>query len=403
MDILVAHTFYRQAGGEDQCVASEVAMLKAHGHNVVEYYLHNDAIAGMSRIAVAARSIWSAPAFCELRALLRAHRPQVVHFHNTFPLMSPSAYYAARAEDVPIVQTLHNFRLVCPNALLYRDGAVCEECLGKSFAWPAIVHKCYHDSRAASATVALMQTAHRVMGTWRNAADVYIALTEASRGKLVAGGLPAEKIAVKPNFSSIDPGRGDGAGGYGLYVGRLSTEKGVSTLLEAWRRLEGNAPLKIAGDGPMAPLVREAAAHDASIEWLGVAPLEKVYDLIGAAGFLIVPSLCYENFPRVIAEAFAKGTPVIASNMGAMAEIVDDGRTGLLFAPAGAGDLAGKVKNIRADPARLLCMREAARQEFVQKFTADANHAMLMNIYARALSAAPIGRRRAAAPAAQKI
>jgi glycosyltransferase involved in cell wall biosynthesis len=389
MNILVAHNFYKQPGGEDQCVAAEVAMLRAHGHNVTQYCLRNESIDAMSRLDVASRTIWSSPAFRELRELFRTLQPQIAHFHNTFPLISPAAYYAARAENIRVVQTLHNFRLCCSNAVLFRDGKVCEACLGKSFGWPGIVHKCYHDSRTASAAIATMVATHRVLGTWQKAVDVYIALTEFSRRKLLEGGLPADKIAVKSNFAYPDPGLGAGTGEYAVFVGRLSAEKGVETLLKGWRHLGGRLPLKLIGDGPLAPLVREAAKNDAMIEWLGNVPLEKVYSLVGQAAFLVLPSQCYENFPRVIIEAFAKGTPVIVAKLGAMAEIVDDGRTGLHFNPGDPIDLAKKVRSILADPWKLPQMRQAARLEFDQHFTADVNHHSLMAIYERALSGRP--------------
>jgi glycosyltransferase involved in cell wall biosynthesis len=387
MNILIAHNFYKQPGGEDQCMAAEVAMLKAHGHEVTQYCLRNDAIDTMSSLEVAGRTIWSRSSFRELRQLFRTRRPQIVHFHNTFPLISPAAYYAARAEKVRVVQTLHNFRLSCANALLFRDGKVCEDCLGKSVAWPGIVHKCYHDSRNAGAVIATMQTVHRMLGTWRKAVDVYVALSEASRRKLIEGGLPADKIVVKSNFAYPDPGPGAGTGRYAMFVGRLAAEKGLETLLAAWQHLGGSLPLKIVGNGPMAAAVQEAAAKDASIQWLGNLPLETVYTLVGEATVLVLPSRCYENFPRVVIEAFAKGTPVIASNLGAMAEIVNDGRTGLHFKAGDPADLAEKLRNILADPLRLARMRQAARQDFDQYFTADVNHKSLMAIYETALGA----------------
>jgi glycosyltransferase involved in cell wall biosynthesis len=399
MNILIAHNFYKQPGGEDQCVAAEVAMLRAHGHEVTQYCLSNDSVDAMGRLELVSRTIWSRPAFRELRQLFRAHRPQIAHFHNTFPLISPAAYYAARAENVGVVQTLHNFRLCCVNALLFRDGEVCEDCLGKAVPWHGIVHKCYRDSRAASTAVATMIATHRALGTWRNTVDVYIALSESSRRKLVEGGLPADKIAVKSNFAYPDPGPGAGRGGYAVYVGRLSAEKGVETLLKAWRQLGGAPPLKLVGDGPMAAAVQEAAAHNTGIQWLRGVSHETVYELVGEAAFLVLPSQCYETFARVVMEAFAKGTPVIVSKLGAMAEIVDDGRTGLHFKPGDPEDLAGKVRSILADPLRLTRMRQAARQTFDQNFTADANHKILMAIYERAMSGR--GRRELQEPGSQ--
>jgi glycosyltransferase involved in cell wall biosynthesis len=387
MKVVVAHNFYREPGGEDQCVAAEVAMLRAHGHEVTEYYLRNESIDSMSRLQLASRMMWSRPAVRELRHLLRARRPQVVHFHNTFPLISPAAYHAARAEDARVIQTLHNFRLLCPNALLFRNGVVCEDCLSKAIPWRGIAHKCYRDDYVASAAVATMLVMHRTLGTWRNAVDKYIALTEFGRRKLVEGGLPADKIAVKSNFAYPDPGPGTGKGGYAVYVGRLSVEKGVKTLLEAWRHLGGLLPLKLVGDGPMAAAVREAAAENGSIQWLGSMPLEAVYQQIGEATILVLPSQCYETFARVIIEAFAKGTPVVVSKLGSMAEIVEDAQTGLHFKPGDPQDLAAKVRSLVADPLKLQCMRRAARRKFDQNFTAEANHEMLMTIYHRAMSA----------------
>jgi glycosyltransferase involved in cell wall biosynthesis len=385
MNILVAHNYYKLPGGEDQCVAAETAMLRARGHKVTQYCLSNEATDGMGRLELAGRTIWSRPAFLEMRRLIGLHRPQVVHFHNTLPLISPAAYYAAHAEGVPVVQTLHNFRLLCVNGLLFRDGVPCEDCLGKT-PWRGVAHKCYRDSRAASTAVAAMIAAHRVAGTWRNAVDAYIALSGFSRRKFIAGGLPASKIAVKPNFVYPEPGVGAGGDGYAVYVGRLSPEKGVATLLAAWRLLGNAVPLKIAGDGPLAGAVVDAAAGNEAIEWLQNVPHEKVYDLIGAAAFLILPSQCYEGaLPRVVIEAFAKGTPVIASRHGAMAETIEDGRNGMRFDPGNPEDLAEKVRYLASAPSALKQMRRATRESFDRNFTAEANHELLMAIYARAI------------------
>ncbi|MFL5330789.1 MAG: glycosyltransferase [Gemmataceae bacterium] len=385
MKILIIHNYYQQAGGEDRVVEDEVAVLVANGHEVIRYHVHNDAVNGMSRLRVAARTIWSRTSRRELRELIRKHRPHIAHFHNTFPLISPGAYSAVRAEGVPVVQTLHNFRLLCPNALFFRDGKVCEDCLGRTVAWPSVVHACYRGSRSATAATATMLAAHSAMGTWRSSVDTYIALTQFSRSKLVQGGLPADKIVVKPNFVSSDPGPGTGAGNYGIYVGRLSPEKGLPTLLKAWETL-GTAPLKIVGDGPLAPIVKEATARLSNVEWLGSQPSEKVYSLIGDAAFVVLPSECYENFPKVAVEAMAKGTPVIASRLGAMAEVVDHGRTGLHFTPGDRADLATQVRRLaNATPLRDE-MRQAAREEFESKYTAAANYRQLLDIYDRVMA-----------------
>lgn len=383
MRILVAHNSYQQAGGEDQCVADEVAMLETHGHEVTQYRLSNDAVDSMGRLALGARTVWSGSAAGDLQRLIRKHRPEVVHFHNTLPLISPSGYYAARAEGVPVVQTLHNFRIACVNALLFREGEICEDCLVGPVPWRGVIRRCYRSSRSASAAIAAMVAVHRTMGTWHRAVDAYIALTDFSRRKFVAAGLPADRIAIKANFVCRDPGPGSGDGGYAIFVGRLSGEKGLSTLLEAWRRLRGAIPLKIVGDGPLAPAV-EAAALRGEVEWLGAVPQDDVYRLIGEAAFLVLPSECYENFPRVVIEAFAKSTPVIASCLGAMGEVVEDGENGLHFVPGDPEDLAEKVRSLLRDSSALERMRRSARFTFERKFTAQANLETLMATYARA-------------------
>ncbi|MBX9843613.1 MAG: glycosyltransferase family 4 protein [Xanthobacteraceae bacterium] len=383
--IVIAHNAYQQSGGEDSCVAAETAMLKAYGHHVVPYTVSNDEIHGMSRMELASRTLWSAPAYRELRALFREVRPHVAHFHNTFPLISPAAYLAARRERVAVVQTLHNYRWFCCNAVFFVDGNICQECLGKLVPWRGVLKRCYRGSRVASAAVAAMIGTHKMLGTWHHAIDTYIALSHASRAKLIEGGLDANRIVVKPNFVYPDPGEGRGGGGYCLYVGRFSAEKGLLTLLQAWRSPGLLRPLKIVGTGPMAAAVEAAAAGNPHIQVLGARAPEAVYDLLGRAEFLIVPSECFETFGRVVAEAFAKGTPVLAADIGGLGEIVADGENGLLFRSGDAADLADKARHLFADPVRLRQMRKRARAAFERNYTVDQNHTRLMSIYQRVL------------------
>lgn len=256
MKIALVHNYYQQSGGEDQVFGDEVDLLEAHGHHVLRYMAHNDRLVGMSSLDMTRTAVWNGTAYRELRELLRQERPQIVHFHNTFPYISPAAYYAARAKGVPVVQTLHNYRLLCPNGLFFRDGRPCEDCLGKKAPWPGVVHACYRSNRAASGAVATMLTVHRSRGTWSKMVDVYIALTDFARQKFIEGGIAAEKIEIKPNFIQPDPGPGEKREGYALFVGRLSPEKGLDTLLAAWERLGRGFPLKIAGDGPLAGAYR---------------------------------------------------------------------------------------------------------------------------------------------------
>lgn len=215
--------------------------------------------------------------------------------------------------------------------------------------------------------------------------DLYVALTGFARRKFIEGGLAGEKIAVKPHFVAPDPGAGEGKGGYGLFVGRLSPEKGVRTLISAWDGIGERMPLRIVGDGPLAPEVAAAAGKGPGVEWLGRRGMSEVYDLMGDAAYLVFPSVWYEGFPKVLVEAFARGTPVIASRLGAMAELIDDGRTGLLFRHGDAEDLAAKVEWAIAHPEALAQMRRAARAEFEQKYTAERNYKLLADIYQRAI------------------
>jgi glycosyltransferase involved in cell wall biosynthesis len=381
MRVLLLHNYYQQPGGEDQVFASEASLLEAHGHRVLRCVSHNDRVAEMGRPALAKNTIWNAGVYRELRALIRRERPQVAHFHNTFPLLSPAAYYAAQAEGVPVIQTLHNYRLLCPNALFFREGRVCEDCLGRAVPWPGVAHACYRGSRSSSGVVAAMLSTHRVAGTWSRAVDMYIALTEFASQKFTQGGLPAHNIAVKPNFVYPDPGSGHGKGEYVLFVGRLSQEKGVEVLLAAWELLQGNVPLKVVGDGPSARQVAEAAKRLRGVEWLGRQPKDSVRALMKDARALIFPSVWYEGFPMVIAEAYAVGLPVIASDLGSMSSLIDHGRTGLLFSPGDPESLTAQVEWALAHPAELKRMRKGARAEFEAKYTAERNDRIRMDIY----------------------
>lgn len=381
----MVHTYYQQPGGEDAVFEAEKTLLEAKGHEVIPLILHNRALESMPRRRQTVVTVWNGEAYQNLRLLIRDKRPQVVHIHNTFPLASPAVVHAAKAEKLPVVMTLHNYRLLCVNALFFRQGRVCEDCLGH-LPWRGVVHGCYRNSRAASAVVAGMLTFHRFLGTW-DMVDRYIVLTEFSRQKFIQAGFPPEKLVVKPNFVHPDPGVGSGKGGYALFVGRLSPEKGIGTLLKAWENLGGRVPLKIVGDGPLAEEVRRAAERMPGVEWLGRKAPDEVYALMGEAAFLVFPSECYEGFPRVIAEAFAKGLPVLATALGAQGTIIEDGRTGLLFRPGDPEDLAAQVAWLWEHPKELARMRQEARREYEEKYTAERNYQLLMEIYGQALEA----------------
>ena len=357
MKILLCHNFYQQVGGEDLVFNEETQLLESHGQTVLRFTLHNNSIPSMNRLGLAWRTMWNGAVYAELRRLIRQQRPDLVHCTNTFPLISPAAYYAARDEGIAVVQALHNYRLLCPGTYFLREHRVCEDCLGKTVPWPAVVHACYRDSRAASFVVAAMLSGHRLLGTWKRAVTLYYTPSEFTRQKCIEGGLPADRIAVKPNFVSVHPGVGTGSGGYCVFVGRLSPEKGLDSVLKAWPRLGGRLPLKIIGDGPVRDMAVAAAAAHPEIEWLGHRPIQEVLEIVGEAACLVMPSIWYETFGRTVVEAFAKGTPVIGSRMGAMAELIEDGQTGLLFRPGDADDLEAKMRQFLADPPAAAKMR----------------------------------------------
>jgi glycosyltransferase involved in cell wall biosynthesis len=385
MKILLCHNHYQQHGGEDESFADEAWLLESRGHEVIRFTVHNNVIEQMGRWQLAQKTIWNQEAYVELRDLIHRRRPDILHCTNTFPLISPAAYYAARSENVPVVQALRNYRMLCANALFLRDGRICEDCLGKSTPWPAVMHGCYRNSRCASTVVTLMVSVHRAMRTWSDAVTTFYTLTEFARKKFIQGGLPADRIVVKSNFVHPDDGPGEGEGGYVVFVGRLSEEKGIGVLLSAWSELKSDVRLKVVGDGPLAQQVAEAQKRDPRIQWLGHRSREHVAALMGDATCLVMPSICYETFGRTIAEAYSRGTPVIASNRGAMSELVMPGQTGLLFDPGNPVDLANAVGELLGNPTLRTEMRRNARAEYERNHTAESNYRQLMALYERAL------------------
>jgi glycosyltransferase involved in cell wall biosynthesis len=388
LTILLAHNRYLTGGGEDAVFLQESALLRRHGHDVVEYVEDNHRIDEIGRSAAAVRAVWSSGTRRRLLDLLRRERPGVAHFHNTFPLISPSAYWACRETGTPVVQTLHNYRLLCAAAAFFRSGRPCEDCVGTRLLWPGVFHACYRGSRLETAAVTTMLGAHRMLGTWRNKVDLFIAPSEFSRRKFIEGGIAEERIAVKPNFVHPDPGPQRTEGDFALFVGRLSEEKGIRVLLEAWRSLS-HVPLAVCGDGPMRGLV-DAFAQSlprGKVRVHGARTPQEVFGLMKQARFLIFPSTCYETFALVIAEAFACGLPVISTDIGAAAELVDHGRTGVLFKSGDPDRLAAAVRRLWDQPLETRRMGSEARAEFLAKYTAEANYARLTSLYSRAREA----------------
>lgn len=380
MRILIAHNTYTERGGEDAVVANEGALLAAHGHAVDLMTVCNADLPGRGDQLVA---LWRAPyskyGRRRMADSIAAFRPDIVHVHNFFFRLTPAIYDACAEAGVPVVQTLHNFRLFCAGATLFRAGRVCEACLGRS-PWRGAWHRCWRDSRLGTLAVARMIDVQRRRNTWNTKVDRFVALTAFAREKFIAAGLPADRIFVKPNFVAdpgpLDPGAEDPRAG-ALFVGRLSAEKGITTLLSAWANIE--LPLSIVGDGPLRRLVE--ASVGPNIIYRGRLAAEGVREAMRRARFLVMPSEWYEGFPMVIAEAFANDLPVVTSRLGAMAELIEDGTTGLLVRPGDAADLAARVRWAAAHTDVMRQIGRRARQVYEVKYSPDANYRQLVAVY----------------------
>jgi glycosyltransferase involved in cell wall biosynthesis len=384
MKVLLVHNFYRSSApsGEDAVYRTERTLLEQSGIQVVPFERYNDDIDDSTlgkRVGLALAGAWSRRSYQELAELIRHTRPDVAHFHNTFPLITPSGYAACQEAGVPVVQTLHNFRLICPQAMLLRNNRPCELCLKGSLVH-ALRHSCYRDSLAATLAQVWTQLYNRRRGTYRRQVNSYIALTRFAAERFIDAGFPSRKMSVLANTLAEPPLAGPGDGGYALYVGRLAPEKGVRVLLEAWQGLK--LPLKIAGDGPLrAELAELAQRQGLPVEFLGYLNKDEVTRCIQRALFQVVPSQCYEGFPVVVLEAMACGTPVVASRIGSLCEVVLDGITGVKFNPGEANDLAAVVKELQRDPVRLAALRQRARGYFVANFGPAEHVTRLRDIY----------------------
>ena len=383
MRILLVHNTYQQPGGENVVAAAELDLLRNHGNEVHLHTVSNDTIKGFgSQVVTAWRTAYSQWGLKEITGVINRTQPEVVHVHNFFPLLSPSIYDACREARVPVVQSLHNYRTICAGALLLRDGKPCEDCINRS-PYQAVLHGCYRNSRLGSLAVARMIDLHRRRDTWGEKVDRFIAPTGFSKSKFVEAGFPEERIVVKPNFvdkenlEATDWRKRSGA----LFVGRLSHEKGIETLLRAWKNLD--VPLKIVGDGPLMDRVRRGIMG--SVTPMGRRGTKQVVEEMSHAAFLIMPSVNYETFGLTNIEAFSQGLPVIASRLGAMEEIIEDGITGLHFNPGDAEDLIKKVQWATEHPEEMRCMGRNARRVYEEKYTPETNYLQLMAIYQEAI------------------
>jgi len=377
--VLQVHTRYRQAGGEDQVVEAERALLEAAGVSVVQVLFDNAELAESRSmpgdLRIAAGAIWSRAAERRVRAAIRQRRPDVVHVHNTFAAASPSVFRAVG--DRPVVQTLHNYRWVCPVATAFRDGHACTDCVGLPVAVPAVVHACVRGSRVQSAVATTSIAVHRAAGTLRSI-DQFVALTSFQRQVMVDGGLPPDRVRVIPNFHEPDPGIGELPRSGVLYLGRLAVEKGIGPLLRAAAIEPGL--VRIAGSGPLLADVERAAATG-DVDYLGSISSAEVLDQLRRSIALVAPSIWFEGFPLVLLQAYATGTPVIASRIGSLAELVEDGATGLHAQPGNGQDLAGRLRWAADHPAEMAGLGRSARDRYVQRYRGRSHLAALLELY----------------------
>ena len=380
MKILVVHNRYHYRGGEDTVVDAEVALLRQHGHQVSLYTRDNRELETMNFREAAVGVLWSRQTQEDIRRIHEEFRPELIHAHNTFPLISPSLYAVAKELKIPVVQTLHNFRLLCPQAMLLRNGSSCEACIGH-LPWRAVVHRCYRGSLPQSAITSAMILMHRLRGTWRTEVARYIVLNQLCRDKFVEGGLPFDRLRIKPNFVRVDETPDWSTRSGGLFIGRLSPEKGLHVLAEAMGQLHA-AQIDVYGKGPLQSLVEQTPG----LRYRGFHESALLQSRLREASYLVMPSTGVESFGLVAIEAFACGTPVIASRHGGLKEIVVQGQTGLLVPPGDARALAQAIEYAETHPEAMLAMGRAARQVYLERYTPEINYERMIRIYREALA-----------------
>jgi glycosyltransferase involved in cell wall biosynthesis len=393
MKIIIAHNAYQQPGGEDVVVRQEMQLLRDAGHDVLLYERSNhetENFVGVNRLTLFAHTAWSSDTLREFGQVLERERPDVVHVHNTLAMISPSIYEACKHAQVPVVQTLHNYRLFCPAGTFLRNGMPCEDCVSSSLL-SAVRHRCYRGSVGASAAVSTMLAVNRKRGTYENNIDRYIALTNFARDKFVECGLSPQKVMVKPNFVYPVSGSRKTIANWAVFMGRLTPEKGLATALKAWKLLPAEMELKIIGDGPSLNELRQMAndLELKNVTFVGRLSRQQAFQYLAKARFLLFPSEWYESFPMTILEAYVHGVPVVASGMGAMLEVVKDNHTGLLFEPRNPVSLAEQVKRLWFQDELIEKLSRNARREYESLYTPEENYRQLIAIYNQVLEREP--------------
>ncbi len=381
--ILQLHNKYQQYGGEDTVVLSEYHLLKKNGQQVEQLFFDNRNISSSiyDKLKAGLSSVFSFSSAKKVEQKIIQFKPDIIHVHNFFPLLSPSIFYIAKKNKIPIIITIHNYRLICANALLYRNKHICEDCVHKLIPLSGILHKCYRSSFIQSAAVTIMSSFHKILGTWKNKVNMYIVLTEFGKNKFIKSSLnlPISKVIVKPNFAE-DFGFGNNRReDYYVFFGRLSEEKGIDILLESVKFY--NYKLKIMGDGPLRELVQQKVIDNSNIEYLGFKDKDFIISQLKNSRGLIVPSIWYEGLPLSIIETLSTGTPIIFSDIPSFMEILTNNYNGFHFKTDDSNDLAQKVKQMDVNIENLNYLYLNARQTYLEKYTPEKNYDDLMNIY----------------------
>lgn len=382
MRILLIHNKYQQKGGENVVFEAECELLEKNGHTVEKVLFDNLHIkTSWNKFMAGIKSLYNFDSAAVVEDAIKSFKPDLIHVHNLFPLASPSIFYVAEKHAVPVIATLHNYRLICPSATLFHDGKIYEKSIHTVFPLDPIFQGVYRNSVIQTASAVLMTGIHKLLGTWKNKVDRYIVLTDFAKRKFLNSslGVPAEKMVVKPNFT-VDHGSGTyPREDFFLFIGRLTEEKGIKTVLECAKI--SNANIKIIGDGPLRAEVEHQASIHSNIQYLGFQDKETINNILKRTKALLFASLWYEGFPMTILEAFAAGTPVICSKLGGPGEIVEDHISGLHFVPGNAEDLAHKMLLLADNKGLIATLGKGARNIFQTKYSEESNYQRLLNLY----------------------
>lgn len=386
MRILQLHNKQYARGGVDIEHERERDGLIARGHEVDTMLIDNREVERIGSVRAALKAVWNHEAVVETNRRIGEFRPDIIHVHTPFPIMSPSVFVAARRAEIPVVNTSHSYRYSCINATLLRENAICEQCVGRRIKAAAVIHRCYKNSLPGSLAMATSLTLHHNVGTFTRGIDRFIALTPFMREKLIAEGIPADRISVLPN-AAPDPGPpAQQPRGFAAYLGRFIEEKGIRTILRAWTQMEADIRITFVGDGVLRGEIEAAAARDPRITVLPWMDSEGVARFLADAEVVLMPSEWFEGLPLLIPESFSIGTPIIASDVGNFSDLIDPGRTGDRFRSGDATDLVRSVRWFFEEADRA-ALRRNARAEYEMNYSPERQLDALEGIYREVIAA----------------